>query len=276
MTEDEQIAKQLEEFQMFFYNKIPAGTSVYHIIIQFPYELKTYNAGIFAYRLKLLAKLYEKRLCRYGKNFYKHPYHLDTFFENEFETSWFHVHMLGTFIDKSGTQLPFVFVENCLKKACEGFKRQYKLNGNINYKVQLVPYEDALNIVGYCTKEFVRPDWLPIKNTKFGCQQPDLQNLYQEIQNLPNYTPLERLRLWNMINIKRLGEGPKALRTDRYYPIQTLFDIHKHKKNGKKRNFTKTQRKISKIKTIDDLADVLRAKHSVEIAKNARRTRIKL
>ncbi len=271
---EEMLIKDLETIQQNIFDKIPRSTPFYHIIINLPYEFKTYDIGIFADRIGSLLILFEKHLLNHKRQFYKYLYDFDAFCEDKKETEPWHFHILGTFLDQSGVQVPFDVLEDCMQRACAGFKKKHKLYGNVDCMIQLIPYNDIWNPIYYCTKELI--DGLIRVPIVEDLLEDPLEESVDDIPKRPyilkikfDNEPVHEIPTWtDLVDRKKL-----VLHTDRIYTSQTLFYPPKPRKN-RKRN--KNQRKTRAARTYEDLAGVLRTKYSVEIAKNARRTQIKL
>ncbi len=270
---EEMLIKDLETIQQELFDKIPRGTPFYHITINLPYEFKTHDIGIFADRIGSLLILFEKHLLNHKRQFYKYLYDFDAFCEDKTETEPLHVHVLGTFMDQSGVQVPFDVLEDCMQRACAGFKKKHHLYGNVDYLVQLIPYKDIWHPIYYCTKELIDglvrvpvvEDWLdPLEESV-----DDIPKRPYILKIRHDNEPVHEIPTWTDLVDKK----EPVLHTDKIYSPRTLFTPPKPRKQ-KKRN--KNQRKTRAVKTYNDLAGVLRTKYSVEIAKNARRTQIKL
>lgn len=267
---EEMLIKDLETIQQNIFDKFPHSTPFYHIIINFPYEFKTYDIGIFADRIGSLLILFEKHLLNHKRQFYKYLYDFDAFCEDKKETEPWHVHILGAFIDQSGVQVPYDVLEDCMRRACAGFKKKHKLYGNVDYLVQLIPYKDIWHPIYYCTKELI--DGLvmvPVVEDPLEESVDDIPRRPYKLKIESSNDPVHENPTWtDMVDKKDL-----VLHTDRIYSPQTLFNPPKPRKPKKRK---KNQRKIRAARTYSDMAGVLRTKYSVEIAKNARRTPIKL
>ena len=269
---EEMLIKDLETIQQNIFDKIPRGIPLYHIIINLPYEFKTYDIGIFADRIGSLLILFEKHLLNHKRQFYKYLYDFDAFCEDKKETEPWHLHLLGTFIDQSGVQLPHDVLQDCMQKACAGFKKKHRLYGNVNCMIQFIPYKDVWHPIYYCTKELIDGLVRVRVVEDYSIEEPfdDIPKRPYILKFKSSNEPTHEIPTWTDIVY---GKKEKVLHTDRIYTPQTLFNPPKPRK---KRKRNKNQRKTRAARTYGDLAGVLQTKYSVEIAKNAHGTRIKL
>ena len=207
MKTEEELKQELADFQKLIYDKIPTGCSIYFITICLPYKFRVPDIAAFTTIITRILYIFEKHLLKHNRRWMKYLYDFDAFCENQNHNGPWHLHLLGTFIDNAGKQLPQHYIDTALSKTSNTLIKYYMATQKLDYDIKLVPYRDAETIVGYCTKEMLAGEFL---------------------------------------------------NTNRYICARLLFG---DPKTGKRKNLTKTQRQIRRMKTKDDMAVILHSKY---------------
>ena len=178
------LQKQLLEIQTTIYDKIPKGRSIYFITICIPYKYKVYDIVTFTKIAKVILSIFEKHLLKHDRRWTQHLYDFDAFFENKNNEGQYHMHLIATFIDKNGKQLSKDYIEQALIKTSNTMKRFYHADRNLDYDIKLVPYEEANNIIGYCTKEIIAAGYLNTNKLSVPYVLFGLQKVHRKRKNL--------------------------------------------------------------------------------------------
>lgn len=136
------------------YTFIKENYNGYFISIQLPIALRNRKRHIVEKYLKYVLSKFEKHLQGGSKAWIKHPYRFIGFYENHFEQTTWHIHLLGSFINPlTNERIPLEKMYDAMEKANNKFIRRYKTRYGLEYDIQLVNSIPRTFI--YCTKELL-------------------------------------------------------------------------------------------------------------------------